>query len=93
MITTISSNLFSRPFHGLRFGLRPIPAMKSLGYFQSSAHADSGNEPCPKNISPHKLTRLTSRRTTKTGAEPVAGSERVIRTSYPLATASGSVPC
>ena len=37
MITVKSSNLFSRPLHGLRFGSGPIPSDKSLGYFRPSA--------------------------------------------------------
>jgi hypothetical protein len=32
MITTKSFDLFSRPLHGLRLGLGPIPSDESLGY-------------------------------------------------------------
>src|SRR2546428_12605572 len=42
MITPRSTFLFSRPFHGLRLGLPADPSDESLGYFQSSANADSG---------------------------------------------------
>ena len=34
-------DLLSRPFHGLVFNLTTFPSDKSLGYFHSSAHADS----------------------------------------------------
>ena len=43
MITAKSSIRFRRPLHGLRLGTLDDPSDKSLGYFQSSANADSGN--------------------------------------------------
>src|SRR5467141_1637357 len=41
MITARFSNFFSRPLHGLGSGLLPDPSDESLGYYQSSANADS----------------------------------------------------